>query len=433
MIFEQLQHFRQKIYECLGTAKDSTFELMDAVLTSPSIPSFVSLSQNPIFRRQWSSIYKALHDGQIYRGKLRKYLVKQISVDSQPILAGDSSLWLRPEAKTLRDRGFHHHSSQGIGIGHSYSTLAWIPEETGSWVLPLRHERITSFETALTKASFQLKQVSRKLQVRPLAVFDRHYGNGSFLKQTAEIPTDLLIRLASNRCVYARPGAYSGRGAPRKHGDKFKLNDPQTHPEPESIVELEDPKLGLVKVSLWSQLHFRNCVRQEIDVIRVEIIKPKGQRRKFKPLWLLWTGQTRPMLSQLWRKYLQRFSLEHWYRFAKQRLFWTKPKLSAHKASECWCDLTVMMSWQLWFARLECTDNPLPWQSKQQILSPGRVAQAFPTIIAVIGTMAPSPKTRGKSPGRQKGYFPPSRSRYPTVKKRASRSKKSIPAPKVVT
>ena len=89
-------------------------------------------------------------------------------------------------------------------------------------------------------------------------------------------------------------------------------------------MELEDPKLGLVKVSLWSQLHFRNCVRQEMDVIRVEIIKPKGQRRKFKPLWLLWTGQTRPMLSQLWRKYLQRFSLEHWYRFAKQRLFWTK-------------------------------------------------------------------------------------------------------------
>lgn len=92
-----------------------------------------------------------------------------------------------------------------------------------------------------------------------MAVFDWHYGNGSFLKQTAEIPADLLIRLASNRYVYARPKAYSGRGAPRKHGDKFKLNDPQTHPEPQLIVELNDPKLGLVKVSLWSQFCFRNC------------------------------------------------------------------------------------------------------------------------------------------------------------------------------
>ena len=91
------------------------------------------------------------------------------------------------------------------------------------------------------------------------------------------------------------------------------------------------------------------------------------------------------------------------------------------------------MSWQLWLARLECIDTPLPWQSKQQILSPGRVAQAFPTIIAVIGTMAKLPKTRGKSPGRQKGHFPNPRPRYPTVKKRFSRRKKSISAPEIVT
>lgn len=431
MIFEQLQRFRQIIYECLGKGKDATFELMDAALTSPSISSFVSLSQNPLFRRKWPSIYTALNDGQIYRGKLRKYLVNQIETESQPILGGDSSTWLRPEARTLKDRGFHHNGSQGVGIGHSYSTLAWIPEGEGSWVLPLRHERITSFETALTKASFQLKQVCRQLKIRPLAVFDRNYGNASFLKQTAEISADLLIRVASNRCVYDKPGAYLGRGAPRKHGHKFKLNDPQTYPEPEEIVEADDPKLGQIRVTRWSQFHFRNCVTRDMDIIRVEIVKPKGRRRNFQPLWLIWTGQTRPLLSQLWRQYLQRFSLEHWYRFAKQRLFWTKPQISSHHACESWCDLVLLMSWQLWFARLECADSPLPWQSSQTILSPGRVAQAFPTIIASIGTLAKPPKTRGKSPGRPKGHFPPPRPRYPTVKKRVSRRKKSQTKTKV--
>nr|WP_238845809.1 hypothetical protein [Nostoc edaphicum] len=62
MILTQLEKFRQAIYDSLGKAKDAVFELMDAVLTSPSIPSFVSLSQSPVFRRQWSSIYAALHD-----------------------------------------------------------------------------------------------------------------------------------------------------------------------------------------------------------------------------------------------------------------------------------------------------------------------------------------------------------------------------------
>ena len=70
-------------------------------------------------------------------------------------------------------------------------------------------------------------------------------------------------------------------------------------------------------------------------------------------------------------------------------------------------------------------DHPLPWQSSQDSLSPGRVAQAFATILVAIGTPALPPKQRGKSPGRATGYQPPARPRYPTVKKRASKRKKS--------
>jgi len=85
----------------------------------------------------------------------------------------------------------------------------------------------------------------------------------------------------------------------------------------------------------------------------------------------------------------------------------------------------VMMSWQLWFARADCIVAPLPWQSTQDTLSPGRVAQAFAGIIAAIGTPAQSPKPRGKSPGRNKGHSQIPRTRYPTVKKRVSKPKKS--------
>jgi hypothetical protein len=44
MILTQLEKFRQGIYDSLGKDRDAVFELMDAVLTSPSISSFVSLS-----------------------------------------------------------------------------------------------------------------------------------------------------------------------------------------------------------------------------------------------------------------------------------------------------------------------------------------------------------------------------------------------------
>lgn len=115
---------------------------------------------------------------------------------------------------TLKDRTVEHHNNGAFGgkpitVGQGYSTLAWIPEESGSWALPLRHERITSFETPSSKAAFQLKQVTRHLNVRPLAGYDRESGNAKFVKQTSDIEVDWLLRLASNRCLW---GAFKLRG-----------------------------------------------------------------------------------------------------------------------------------------------------------------------------------------------------------------------------
>ena len=44
-------------------------------------------------------------------------------------------------------------------------------------------------------------------------------------------------------------------------------------------------------------------------------------------MWLVWLGKQMPPLQELWHKYLRRFAVDHWYRFGKQRLHWTVPKL----------------------------------------------------------------------------------------------------------
>ncbi|NER00567.1 MAG: hypothetical protein F6K30_28370, partial [Cyanothece sp. SIO2G6] len=66
-------------------------------------------------------------------------------------------------------------------VGHTYSTLAWVPESEGSWALPLRNERLSSFETPVSKAAFQLKPVCRQGLPRPIATYDRAYGNAPFM------------------------------------------------------------------------------------------------------------------------------------------------------------------------------------------------------------------------------------------------------------
>jgi len=169
-----------------------------------------------------------------------------------------------------------------------------------------------------------------------------------------------------------------------------------------------------------------------MEIIRVEVVKPIARQRKFQVLWLAWLGETMPALKGIWRIYLRRFALEHWYRFAKQRLHWTQPQLSSTQASERWSLLMLLMSWQLWLARSECIDSPLPWQSPQDKLAPGRVAQAFASILVAVGTPAQPPKTRGKSPGRLLGERPSPRPRYPTVKKRTRKRKNSEKVPQSV-
>jgi hypothetical protein len=67
MPFDQLKQFRSSVYTLLGKAKDA---LMDAVLVTRSVYSFVELSVSPVFRRQWSSIYEALQDGNPPREEL---------------------------------------------------------------------------------------------------------------------------------------------------------------------------------------------------------------------------------------------------------------------------------------------------------------------------------------------------------------------------
>jgi hypothetical protein len=244
---------------------------------------------------------------------LMKLYIEQMPSSVRPVLAGDHTIWPRPEAVTLQERTIEHQAStvpgnRPIGLGQGYSTIAWIPESEGSWALPLRHERITSWENPIEKAAWQLQQVCSVLPLRPISVWDSEYGCAPFVLKTANIPADKLMRLRSNLCLWGAPPPYSGRGRPRKHGDKFKLNDPQTWGEVSQDIELNDPHLGNIRIGLWQEKHFQAAAEQPMQLIRVERLEPHHSGRISKPLWLAWVGEAFPPLSEVWRFYLRRES-----------------------------------------------------------------------------------------------------------------------------
>ena len=248
---------------------------MDAVLVTRNIYSFAELSLSPVFRRKWPSLYEAIDDCRPNRHKLMKLYLRAIPTSLQrPIIAGDHTPWPRTEAPTLKDRTYEHGakviSGKPITLGHGYSTLAWIPEDKGSWALPLRHERITSFETPITKAAFQLRQVCKHLPERPISLWDSEYGCAKFVKLTADINADKLMRLRPNRCLFGAPGPYPGKGRPAKHGQKMKLSDSTTWGVPIESIEIDDPTWGRIKIQRWSQFHFYHSADHPMEIILIQ-------------------------------------------------------------------------------------------------------------------------------------------------------------------
>ena len=113
---------------------------------------------------------------------------------------------------------------------------------------------------------------------------------------------------------------------------------------------------------MWQDLHFSGSASIAMQLILVERILPEQSHSKSQPLWLVWVGQEMPPLAKIWRQYLRRFAVDHWYRFIKQRLHWTVPQLSTPCQCERWSDLMPILTWELWLARDLVAQHHLPWQ-----------------------------------------------------------------------
>jgi len=427
--------FRQASYGCLVSARDALFELSDAVLLTPQAPSLAHLSLSPIFRRRWPSVYAALQDGAADSAALLGLYSRHVQpLTGDPprvLLAGDNTAWPRPLARTLAERTYLHQAAvlpslggRPVTAGHGYSTVAWVPQPVGSWALPLLHERVRPSETALGKAAAQLTQARASLPaaLEVVALYDSQYGCAPFVQATAAVPADKILRLRPNLRLFEAPPPYQGRGRYPKHGAPFKLADPATWGNTDELLWVDDPQQGWVQVQVWHNLHFRAAATIPLSLARLSRPGARGTRRDPKAQWLAWVGaggRRPPPVEEWWALYGRRFALDHWYRFAKQRLHWTRPQVGAPRAGEVWSGLMPLVSWELWLGRGVVSDRPLPWQKagRRGELTPGRVAAGMGAVIAAVGTPAGEPKRRGKSPGWPVGRARRRRERCPVLKK----------------
>jgi hypothetical protein len=438
---ERLAGFRRGLYLSLGMRRDALFEACEALACRPERVSMLAeLCLEPECRRGHGALYDAVNCGEVRIGRLRRALSSlplPAWGDGRIRLACDVSNWLRPDAETSPERLFCHCYARGKGSaqmipGWPYSFVAALEPGRTSWTLPLDAVRLGPADDATEVTAVQLRDVVTRIveagqwqEGDPgiLIVLDSGYDLSRLAWLLSDLPVDITGRLRSDRVMYrpapplpARPRSSGGR-RPR-HGHKLEFSDPATWPDPEAATVTGTSRYGTAEAMAWGRVHQRLEHRGawkdhpgelpvvEGTLIRLQVDHLPGSRDA-DPVWL-WSSRAAAVpgeVDRTWQAFLRRFDLEHTFRFLKQQLGWTKPKLRDPAAADRWTWLVIAAYAQLFLARPLAADTRLPWQQPcpPGRLTPARVRCGYRRIRQTLPVPASAPKPSRPGPGRPAG------------------------------
>jgi len=311
--------------------------------------------------------------------------------------------------------------------GWQFSSVMVLPDPVSSWGYMLDSQRISSGQTAGEVAAAQLRDCVALLpaDLHPLLVADRYYPNAAFLQATGDVACGKLLRSTKRRVFYrAAPPPTGKRGAPRKDGERFACHDASTHGEPSAHWQGEEESGHRIEVDAWEHLHLSKARQVELTVIRVIRFGARDKKRDPRVSWFVWIDQEPAPLAEIRPLYQRRFGMEHTYRFQKQELLWEEPRLRTPEQFECWTQIVAIGHNLLVLARPLLEAKRQPWEGARRPVTPQQVRRAMAPILATLGTPAPAPQPRGKSPGRTKGAKIRPAMRYPVIKKAKPTPKK---------
>jgi hypothetical protein len=433
----RLGRFRGELHDCFTDWPDALFELVDGLSQPVTVAGVAHLSLAPAARRGHGSGYAALHDGRIDEDQLRDVLAGYRPAGWGAVFAVDTTTWARPNAHCSPGRGLYHQEhakarqvhGQPIVAGWNFSLLAAISPVSSTWTAPLDIRLRAVGDDANLVAAEQIRTVVTRIGRQqgtvtgpaPLFVLDAGYNPAVLSTELAGTPAQICVRIRNDRRFFTRaaqpePTRTGQPGRPRRHGTPFHCADPGTWPTPADTASSDTHAYGRINVQAWHQLHPRKPGLRDTDnrpaiiecsLIRITVDRLPGGRHTPHPLWLWWTGPpaSTPDLLHTTYAYLHRFDIEHTFRFTKQTLGLTTPKVRTPEQAQRWAWLITAAYTQLRLATPLVADHRLPWQQPQPTgqLTPGRVRNSFGHLLPTLPNPTRAPKTTTPGPGRPPG------------------------------
>jgi hypothetical protein len=332
--------------------------------------------------------------------------------------------------------------------GWPYSFVVALETGRTSWTTILDAQRLGQCDDPTEVTAAQVREVIEQIQAtgqhQPgdpdiLIVFDAGYDITRLTHLLTDLPVELLGRIRSDRVLHFPAPPQTGTvGRPAKHGPQFSLADPSTYPQPDTTTTSDTSRYGTAQTLAWHRLHPRLTSRGawaqhdgELPVIEGTLIQLAVDHlpgdRNPKPVWLWHCRPTATTsdVDRLWRAFLRRFDIEHTFRFLKQTLGWTRPRVRTPEQGDRWTWLIITAHTQLRLARGLTEDLRRPWEkqvSEPRRLTPARVRRGFRNLRPTTPLPASAPKPSRPGPGRPPGTKNKQRAARHDVGKRATTS-----------
>jgi hypothetical protein len=463
---EKARKYQRDLLRTFPKRGDAILQTIEALAAAESPTSVVELTQEGAFQRSFSSIHKAIDALSAFEEPINHGSQEIPSVNQQASLSGyegDKQKWMeifsellpkqdalpfllfaldatsesKVHAETMKDRMFVHKKNMTgapVMIGLQASVLVAIPEAVNDepkWTLPISVARISSQETPCEVAYKQLKElgcVARFREYLCVIVTDCGYSN-----LTAATEQQVVIARSRSDRVGHRPfngqGQNAGRGRPRKYAEESIVfrEDSEVGDKkgPDEQIEgeiLHNKKPVFMLTSRWRNVYLQG--REDlVDVVKVELFSKENGSPLFEtPLLLIVSGQRRAELSgeQIFKCYLRRFDIEHFFRFQKQKLLFCSYQTADLRRQVNWWWICLMAYWLLYMVREAAPESNRQWMPKRRgkVASPGEAKRVFGAkIFPDLSSPSKKPRTRGKSIGRRMGTRFEKRERQKVVKK----------------
>lgn len=455
-VLNRLKQFRATLYSLFPYRRDALFNLLDALTSrGHESKSIVELSEAKVFERQYSSITDAIADGlpKAPFDRIEHAVFEATKVPGTGhIFFIDCTSNPRPWARTLTEKSIVHAPNPAPGnkpicVGHQYSVLAMSPNENEAskkhWLIPLSIERIKRNEKGNERGMQQIADQIAALGLDDdlsISVGDSLYGS-EHCRSIASNNKNLVhvFRISNSRNLFYQPTAdelaTKGVGRKKTYGSKMDLSDPTTYKEPDSFVVLDGAskkKSLVIEISQWNNLLIRGSrefpsARYPVNLARVIVKNEQGESVFKRPLWIGVMGRRRHEVDshRTYQVYRQRYDIEHFFRFGKQKLLLDSYQTPETEHEALWWKFAPLAYIQLYLASHVGHLVPKPWERylpaykvpseehSSQVKTPSQTQRIFENILEQVGTPAKSSVTRGKPLGRIAGDKPTAREHSP--------------------